>query len=68
MYMTFAFLLHCIIHVFFLSLCSRYVYCSKCFIEIPGDSVSVGDDANTIQTFSKSLFKEQRNNSVGQEP
>ena len=49
-------------------LCSRYVYCSKCFIEIPGDSVSVGDDPNSIQTFTKSLFREMKNNSVGQEP
>ena len=31
----------------FAYLFSRYVYCLKCFIEIPGDTVSPGDDPST---------------------
>lgn len=45
----------------------RYVYCVKCFGEIQGDTVTVGDDPLTATIILKSHFKEMKNNSIDRE-
>ncbi|CAB0012922.1 unnamed protein product [Nesidiocoris tenuis] len=49
--------------------CDRYTYCAKCFYEIPGDTVSLGDDPTQPQTqIKKELFKEMKNDHLELEP
>ena len=45
----------------------RYVYCTKCFSEIQGDTVTVGDDPLTATIILKTHFKEMKNNSIDRE-
>lgn len=45
----------------------RYVYCVKCFSEIMGDTINVGDDPLTATIIPKSAFKEMKNNSIDRE-
>ena len=45
----------------------RYVYCVKCFQEIQGDTVTVGDDPLTATRIPKKDFKEVKNNSIDRE-
>ncbi|BET01960.1 Domain of Unknown Function (DUF902) [Nesidiocoris tenuis] len=48
---------------------NRYTYCAKCFYEIPGDTVSLGDDPTQPQTqIKKELFKEMKNDHLELEP
>ena len=47
---------------------SRYVYCPKCFQEIPGDMVTVGDDPASRTVIPKSHFKELKNDVIEHEP
>ena len=48
--------------------CIRYIYCPKCFNEIQGDTVTVGDDPLSATRIPKSQFKELRNNAIDKEP
>lgn len=45
----------------------RYVYCVKCFGEIQGNTITVGDDPLTATIIPKSHFKEMKNNSIDRE-
>lgn len=45
----------------------RYVYCQKCFGEILGDTITVGDDPLTATIIPKLQFKEMKNNSIDRE-
>ena len=45
----------------------RYVYCVKCFSEIMGETINVGDDPLTATIIPKSAFKEMKNNSIDRE-
>ncbi len=47
---------------------SRYIYCPKCFSEIQGDTVTVGDDPLSATRIPKSQFKELKNNAIDREP
>ena len=47
---------------------SRYVYCPRCFTEMPGDTITVGDDPMTATVVRKSAFKEMKNDSIDYEP
>ncbi|XP_065885068.1 CREB-binding protein-like isoform X2 [Dysidea avara] len=47
---------------------NRYVFCTKCFSEIQGDTVTVGEDLNSSSQIEKSLFIEMKNNSIEKEP
>jgi len=47
---------------------SRYVYCPKCFSEIPGDTITVGDDPMTATVVRKSAFREMKNDAIDYEP
>ncbi|XP_019862925.1 PREDICTED: CREB-binding protein-like isoform X2 [Amphimedon queenslandica] len=47
---------------------NKYVYCTKCFTEIPGDSVAVSLDGTSNTSLPKGAFKEMKNDSVGIEP
>ena len=46
----------------------RYIYCPKCFQEIPGDMVTVGDDPTSRTVIPKSHFKELKNDVIEHEP
>ena len=47
---------------------NRYVYCPKCFSELPGNSISVGDDDKAPKLIPKSGFVELKNDAVDREP
>ncbi len=47
---------------------SRYIYCPKCFSEIQGDTVTVGDDPLSATRIPKLQFKELKNNAIDREP
>ncbi|KAL3209839.1 hypothetical protein MRX96_037649 [Rhipicephalus microplus] len=48
---------------------NRYTYCQKCFAEIPGDSVTLGDDPTQPQTtIRKDQFVEMKNDHLELEP
>lgn len=53
---------------------SRYTYCLKCFADIPGDNVTIGDvlgidpNSGNMQTIPKSEFSEEKNNHLDVEP
>ncbi|KPM08485.1 histone acetyltransferase-like protein 2 [Sarcoptes scabiei] len=53
---------------------NRYTYCMKCFSEIPGDNVTVGDvlglesNSANLQTIPKSQFVESKNDHLDLEP
>ncbi|OTF78374.1 histone acetyltransferase-like protein [Euroglyphus maynei] len=53
---------------------NRYTYCMKCFSEIPGDNVTVGDvlglepNSTNTQTIPKSQFVESKNDHLDLEP
>uniref|UniRef100_A0A182KA15 histone acetyltransferase n=1 Tax=Anopheles christyi TaxID=43041 RepID=A0A182KA15_9DIPT len=48
---------------------NRYTYCQKCFNEIPGDTVTLGDDPMQSQTqIKKDQFKEMKNDHLELEP
>ena len=60
-----------LLHSFTMSSCavpSRYVYCPKCFSEIPGDTITVGDDPMTATVVRKSAFREMKNDAIDYEP
>lgn len=47
----------------------RYTFCQKCFNEIPGDTVTLGDDPLQSQTqIKKDQFKEMKNDHLEVEP
>lgn len=47
----------------------RYTYCQKCFNEIPGDTVSLGDDPTQPPTvIKKEQFTEHKNDALDLEP
>lgn len=47
----------------------RYTFCQKCFNDIAGDTVTLGDDPLQTQTkIKKDLFKEMKNDHLEQEP
>lgn len=47
----------------------RYTYCTKCFNEIPGDTVSLGDDPTQPPTvIRKDQFTELKNDALDLEP
>ncbi|CAH1390893.1 unnamed protein product [Nezara viridula] len=49
--------------------CDRYTYCHKCFNDIPGDTVSLGDDPSQPPTvIKKDQFKEMKNDHLELEP
>ncbi len=45
----------------------RYVYCTKCFGEIQGDTVTLGDDPLTATVIPKASFSELKNNTIDKE-
>ncbi|XP_011493407.2 CREB-binding protein [Aedes aegypti] len=48
---------------------NRYTYCQKCFNDIPGDMVTLGDDPLQTQTqIKKDQFKEMKNDHLELEP
>ncbi|XP_054723198.1 CREB-binding protein-like [Uloborus diversus] len=48
---------------------NRYTYCQKCFSEIPGDIVTLGDDPTQPPTnIKKEQFVEMKNDHLEQEP
>ncbi|XP_063706761.1 CREB-binding protein isoform X2 [Culicoides brevitarsis] len=48
---------------------NRYTFCQKCFNEIPGDTVTLGDDPLQSQTqIKKEQFKEMKNDHLEVEP
>ncbi|XP_014253868.1 CREB-binding protein isoform X3 [Cimex lectularius] len=48
---------------------NRYFYCQKCFNDIPGDTVTLGDDLTQPQNvMNKNEFKEMKNDHLEQEP
>lgn len=48
---------------------NRYTYCTKCFNEIPGDTVSLGDDPTQPPTvIRKDQFTELKNDALDLEP
>ncbi|CAL1261496.1 unnamed protein product [Larinioides sclopetarius] len=48
---------------------NRYTYCLKCFSEIPGDTVTLGDDPSQPPTIiKKDQFVEMKNDHLEQEP
>ncbi|EEC13782.1 conserved hypothetical protein [Ixodes scapularis] len=48
---------------------NRYTYCQKCFAEIPGDTVTLGDDPTQAQTtIRKDQFVEMKNDHLELEP
>ena len=46
----------------------RYIYCQKCFSELPGDTVAVGDDPTNTSEVAKTMFNEKKNDHVDYEP
>jgi len=48
---------------------NRYTFCQKCFNDIPGDTVTLGDDPTQPQTaIKKDQFKEMKNDHLELEP
>jgi E1A/CREB-binding protein len=48
---------------------NRYTYCQKCFNEIPGDAVAIGDDpTQPNQSIRKDQFVEMKNDALEIEP
>ena len=47
---------------------SRYVYCQKCFSEIPGDTITIVEDPKTAAVVNKSAFSEMMNDTIEYEP
>ncbi|KAG5682698.1 hypothetical protein PVAND_012032 [Polypedilum vanderplanki] len=53
----------------YFSYLDRYVFCQRCFNDIPGDTVSLGDDPTQTQTqIKKDQFKEMKNDHLELEP
>lgn len=52
----------------FIFFSSRYVYCTKCFQEAPGETIPVNDEGANLNSIPKGAFKEMKNDSVGVEP
>lgn len=46
----------------------RYIYCQKCFTELAGDRITIGDDPTNTSDIPKSSFKEMKNDHVDYEP
>ena len=46
---------------------SQFVYCQQCFIEMPGDTITLGDDPLTATMVRKSAFKEMKNDAINYE-
>nr|CAD7196388.1 unnamed protein product [Timema douglasi] len=50
-------------------LSGRYTFCQKCFNDIPGDTITLGDDPTQPQTaIKKDQFKEMKNDHLELEP
>ena len=47
---------------------SQFVYCQQCFIEMPGDTITLGSDPLTATVVHKSAFKEMKNDAINYEP
>nr|CAD7606217.1 unnamed protein product [Timema genevievae] len=48
---------------------NRYTFCQKCFNDIPGDTITLGDDPTQPQTaIKKDQFKEMKNDHLELEP
>lgn len=47
---------------------NRYTFCQKCFNEIPGDTVTLGDDPMQSSQIKKSEFVEMKNDHLELEP